>query len=166
MLTEGSKANLQEVFAGPRKEKCRLAGAGSLDPKEKACGGLPGPALSLATRLAPAPTSSGPLHGVTLGVSPPHPVHSSLGLQMQQMAVPWEAQHPPSDGPPCPGPPHPKDAGQGTPWPSEGSAEPLGQQPGPPLAGQRVGAGTDPRPGNEQGGQVSSTVNQGCESWD
>lgn len=57
MLTEGSEVNLQEVFAGPQKEKCRLAGAGSLDPKEKAFSGLPGPALSLATGLAPAPAS-------------------------------------------------------------------------------------------------------------
>lgn len=57
VLTEGSKGNLQEMFADPRKEKCRLAGAGSLGPKEKTFGGLTGPALSQAMGLAPVPTS-------------------------------------------------------------------------------------------------------------
>jgi len=111
-------------------------------------------------------SGSGSLHGVTLGLCPPHHVCSSLGLQVQQSVVPGAAQNHPSDGPHVLGHPTLKMLGRGHLGPAKGSAEPLRHQPGAPPAGQQVGARTDPCPGNAQGGQVSSTVNQVCESRD
>lgn len=167
MLTEGSEVTLQKVFTGLLKEKCRLAGAGSLGAKEKAFGGPPGPALSLATGLALVPAS----HDLVLAQGDPEALPSLSCAQL-----PWGpdtvdgcfqgSTAPFKQWSPRPAPPHPKDAGKEAPWPSEGSAEPLGHQPGTAPVGQGVGAGMDPSPGNEQGGQDSSTVNQGCKSRD
>lgn len=86
MLTEESEGSLQEMFTDPQKEKCTLAGAGSLGPREKAFSGLTGHG---AGSISHQPCSgSVSLHGVTLGSCPPCPVGNSLGVQTQWTSVP------------------------------------------------------------------------------
>lgn len=63
---------------------------------------------------------------MTLGLCPPHPLCSSLGLHIQQIDVPGTAQHPPSDDPCVLGHPTLKMLGKGCLGPARGQQSPSG----------------------------------------